>query len=135
MVWHRYLIDCTLSICQEQHFGRFKADVEGTVKRSRREGQPEVISICPVFKRLGSPRPGHSGSLLLLRPSCHGSFFPCGCPLTSNCPLFSTSLLQGERKNGALEPSRDMSKSRLPLLLTVWPRTGYLPSHTFTSDV
>ena len=35
-VWHRYLLDCTLSICQEQRFGRFKTDVEGLVKRSRR---------------------------------------------------------------------------------------------------
>lgn len=44
ILWHKYLPDSALLICHKQRFGRFKADVGGILKGSRRWRQPEVMS-------------------------------------------------------------------------------------------
>lgn len=84
-LWHKYLPDCALLICHKQRFGRFKADVGGILKGSRRWGQPEVISIllsCGILTHISQTR--HSDpSPTPETQSRRVSFFSYGCPLSS----------------------------------------------------
>lgn len=131
MMWPRYLLDCILLICHEQHFGRFKADIEKILKESRKWNRTEVISTHSLFLGILSPYldPDTVASLLLLRLNHDVSHFSLWMAPSHSFP--SSRAREGTR---TLQSGRGKFKFRLSLVFTVWPGI-YLSSLTLVSNL
>lgn len=119
ILWHKYLPDSALLICHKQRFGRFKADVGGILKGSRRWRQPEVMSGLLLSRgilthisqtRHSDPSPAPETQ------SRRVSFFPYGCPrLMFTLPL-------GWEKEQGLWSQTGVGSNPDFLWHSVWPR-------------
>lgn len=115
MMCHRHVLDCALSICHEQCFGRFKASMEGILKGPRTWGH---LHPSPVSRNLDHPSPKPRRRGLSLPPKTHSrcvSFLPHG-----GLSLILVPHLWWQKGTEALESDMSRFKSRLPLVLTVW---------------